>query len=261
MLRNLRQLLELRTQRPQTRLHCPNQLTSYERPGGAGPAVAGRPPSEAERWTKTVQHRGSQFGTPGVTAVNLAAQAGWTGSTSASPAGASMALAADDVATLHAAHYADICRAVAWYLGDRAQAEEVVQEAFIKVFRNRDRVRPDDAVGYLRTIALNNAKDRIRQNVRDHDLVSSGNPRVGLASSDVYPVRAYQPVERETDLWHVRQEIARLSPEHRQVIVMHYYWDMPDKEIAQFLGEKESTVRSRLHRARKTLKPNLERGD
>ncbi len=174
--------------------------------------------------------------------------------------GAAVALSADDVAALHRTHFADICRAVAWIVGDRGLAEEVAQDAFLQTYRNRDKVREDTAVGYVRTIALNRAKDVAKNRARERDLVDSGT-RLGLVPGDAYPLLSYRPVDRAADLWHLRDEIAKLPYEQRVVVVAHYFWDMPDQETAEMLGVPAVTVRSRLRRARLALMRTVERGE
>ncbi len=172
--------------------------------------------------------------------------------------GAGVGLTADDVALLHATHFERLSRGLAAAYRDPQVAEDAVQEAFLTVHRKRDEMRYDQVVGYVRTVAVNYVKDVLRGQGRERDVTERGSRLGLLPGEDLGP---YLPVDRAVDEWTVRQAVDRLPVKYREVIVAHYFWDMPDKEIAKMLGIRAGSVRSRLNRSRTVLKQQLGQGE
>jgi RNA polymerase sigma-70 factor (ECF subfamily) len=130
-------------------------------------------------------------------------------------------------------------------LRDPYEAEDAVQEALIRAWRQRDRCRDRQApVPWLRRIARNEALRLIER-------------RPGVMFTELQPDSAGSDT-RETsdtivDRLSVWQALARLEPEERNLVTLHYVLDLPNSEIASRLGLAEATVRVRLHRIRKRL--------
>lgn len=130
-------------------------------------------------------------------------------------------------------------------LRDPYEAEEAVQEAMIRAWRQRHRCRDQMAPApWLRRIARNEALRLIerRPSVRFTELMPETAPGETNDSADVL-------VER-LSVWQV---LARLAPEERELVTLRYVLDLPQPEIARRLGVAEPTVRVRLHRIRKRL--------
>lgn len=130
---------------------------------------------------------------------------------------------------------------LAWLLtGGDGAAEELVQDAFLAVFRRWDDVR--DPVGYLRRSVVNacmsHHRDRARR-TRERMLVGDG--VVGATGSDL------------------RDVIASLPTRQRTAIVLRYYEDLTDAEIATAMGCRVPAVKSLLHRALRSLRKVVER--
>ncbi len=123
--------------------------------------------------------------------------------------------------------------------GQRAVAEEIVQEAFISTHQAWPGVR--DPVRYLRTTVVNRCRSwgRHQQVIRAH------------------PVRRPETVTHEADeLW---DALGRLDPRRRAAVVLRYYADLPHAEIAVLLGCRPATVRTSIHRALAQLRQEIER--
>ncbi|MBA4495314.1 sigma-70 family RNA polymerase sigma factor [Paenactinomyces guangxiensis] len=69
----------------------------------------------------------------------------------------------------------------------------------------------------------------------------------------IQEIRDIPAVSRESELIELKEEIEQLEEPLRMVIILHYFEDLPVKEIAGVLGIPEGTVKSRLHRARQAL--------
>ena len=134
------------------------------------------------------------------------------------------------------------------YLGDRALAEDAVQDTFLKAYRAFDQFRGESAeMTWLTRIAVNTCKNYRRGFW--HRLVD------GKVTPDQLPPALYQPHDRDDK---VLTEIMGLAPIYREVILLYYYQRMSAPEIAGLLRVPEATVFTRLRRARLRLRKELE---
>jgi RNA polymerase sigma-70 factor (sigma-E family) len=130
--------------------------------------------------------------------------------------------------------------------GDLADAEDAVQEAFVKAIgkgRAFDRVQNPEA--WLRTVALNHQRNSWRH------------AKVVRRFVAAVPGRQMAP-ELGPDHVAVVRALAELDPDQRQVVVLRYLTDLGIAEIAHELGVPEGTVKSRLARGRGRLAPLLD---
>jgi len=160
------------------------------------------------------------------------------------------------------AHYERIFRAALSLTRDRHLAEEIVQETFVSAFRKFDGFSFRSSVfTWLYRIMLNNCCKHWRR--------ESLHRRLGLLRADANPV----PVEVVTSRFSSPSEELANSEERglmaralnalpaklRVVVAMHYFDGLPLNEIAQILGCRLGTVKSRLFNARKRLCRVLQR--
>ena len=118
-------------------------------------------------------------------------------------------------------------------------AEEVVQEAFVALHRRWDRV--DNPGGYLRTSVVNRAKDVQRRRARERRL----------------PVQVPEDARLEAD--HLGDALAALPAKRRAALVLRFYDDLSEAEIAEVLGVRRGTVKSMIHRGLAQLREVIER--
>ena len=131
-------------------------------------------------------------------------------------------------------------RLAALMVGSRAIAEEIVQDAFAAVSERWGGL--DRPGGYLRTAVVNGCAQALRRrSVEDRHRI------VELAPADEIPERLIE----------LRSALDRLNHRQRIVIVLQYFADLPDREIAQTLGVRQATVRSLAHRALTALRREL----
>ena len=127
--------------------------------------------------------------------------------------------------------------------GSKVEAEDLVQTALIGAYRKWSRIRPDQAVAYVRRSILNAQISRWRRHR-------------GIELTVADPPERHQPDgsagvdERLTLLPLVRT----LPPRQRAVLVLRYLCDLPDDEIAETLGISTVTVRTQARRALATLR-------
>ncbi|SDU67498.1 SigE family RNA polymerase sigma factor [Jiangella alkaliphila] len=121
--------------------------------------------------------------------------------------------------------------------GDRDVAEDLVQGALAKLYRRWHKI--DEPEGYVRRIIYNDQASRWRRR-----LVLREDP------VDAVPDRAApDAVEAVGDRMDVLALLQRLAPRQRAVLVLRYYEDLSEREIAALLGCSTGTVRSQAHRA------------
>lgn len=139
--------------------------------------------------------------------------------------------------------YGPMVRLATLLLGNEAEAEEVVQEAFAVVHERWDRlVRPG---GYLRGCVVNRSRDLLRRRAVAH--------RLRRAHSSA-------PVEASgLGADHLFDALAVLPPRRRIAVVLRYYEGRTEAEIAELLGVRPGTVKSMLHRALAQLREVIER--
>ncbi len=138
--------------------------------------------------------------------------------------------------------------------GNRADAEDLTQEVFIRAFRSIHKFQPGTLEGWLHRITTNLFLDSARRagRVRLHEL---GNESANLASART---DAPDEIVDEADLDHdVSRALAALPPEYRAAVVLCDIEGLSYDEIAAVLDVKVGTVRSRIHRGRAQLRDAL----
>ena len=157
----------------------------------------------------------------------------------------------EDFVQLVEAHQTALLRMCYMLLRDRQQAEDAVQEAFLKAYRTMDGFRgKSSGKTWLVTIAMNTCRDMRRSAWRRYV-----DRRV---TPEELPEAVLSPDEDDRELM---ARVMQLPPKLRKVIVLYYYQDMTMVEIAKALGLAQSTVTTRLKRAREKLREVLEGGD
>jgi len=137
---------------------------------------------------------------------------------------------------------------------DRHRAEEIVQEAFVKLWRN-----PPDAgeiayPSWLRRVVTNSSINALQRTKRPGMLPEfSSDP--AMRSSD----RPEHETDVREDLARTRAAMDRLDPAKRTILMLRAYEQLSYEEIATHLGVPLGTVMSRLNRARSALMEELKR--
>ncbi len=157
-----------------------------------------------------------------------------------------------EVAALFDRHYAPMCRLAYVILGDAAMAEEIVMDAMLKTFTGWGRIRDlDRSDAYLRRAVVNLCRSRIRR--------KSIEGRVNQVSfrRDEIKAPAWDAERHETGrlVWRAVQE---LPERQRACVVLRYFEDLPEVEIAETLDVSVGTVKSQLSKARSKLEKVLQ---
>ena len=143
---------------------------------------------------------------------------------------------------------------IARMTGDRALAEDLAQETFVKAFRSLaafDTTRRLSS--WLFRIAHNTAIDAMRRARPSHAALGSGDATSADAPEEPSTPPAPDPVERRELGNALEAALGELRPDQRAAIVLRYESGLSFDEIGTVLGVPEVTARSHVHRARKEL--------
>lgn len=163
------------------------------------------------------------------------------------------------------AYYPYVSKLARSLLGNVQDAEDVTQEVFLRVHKHLDLYDPERGgmttwLGKMTVNACNTHRRRNFFSLLWKSAVSDGDddymqelldPSI-LGSPEEY---ALQGELRKA----VRSVLSKLRPQHRIVLILHYYMDLSCPEIASILECPEGTVYSRLHHARRNVQSQLER--
>jgi RNA polymerase sigma-70 factor (ECF subfamily) len=138
---------------------------------------------------------------------------------------------------------------LAWrFCRDRATAEDMAQEVFVKVFRSLASFRGDSAFStWLIAIAVNTFRSRLR---------AAGQPLLSLDPDRLFatapgPLRGLEERQRAEAL---RRAVLTLPGRYRDAIVVYYFEEKDLAESARVLGVAEGTLKAQLHRGRELLR-------
>lgn len=140
-------------------------------------------------------------------------------------------------------------------------AQDILQESFMKAFRNIDRVHEIEKIGaWLATITTRTAIDHLRKMKRWNDfavddvLLTKELSNAEIDQISIVEIAAEKKLIKKV-MW---EEIDKLTPAHKEVLYLYYYEDLTYEEISFLLDVKLATVKTRVHRAKLKLKEALE---
>jgi RNA polymerase sigma-70 factor (sigma-E family) len=143
------------------------------------------------------------------------------------------------VTVLYQSHAVGLIRLAVIMLGDRQSAEDVVQEAFCGLYRRWDHLTDHGkALGYVRSSVLNGCRSTLRRSRRLPRGLTE--PAAASAEADALVSEDHRAV-----LAALRQ----LAPRQRETLVLRYFLDLPESEIALTMGVSRGTVKSTTARA------------
>ncbi|MDP9222598.1 MAG: SigE family RNA polymerase sigma factor [Actinomycetota bacterium] len=130
--------------------------------------------------------------------------------------------------------------------GRQDQAEDLVQDAFVRAASRLPSIDAGDARPYLRATVLNLWRKRLRRLVLERKTRQQPLPRAELA------------FEERDELWGA---IRRLPSRRRACLVLRFYEDLTERETAELLGCSIGTVKSQTHKALQSLRQELSHED
>jgi RNA polymerase sigma-70 factor (sigma-E family) len=156
------------------------------------------------------------------------------------------------VTTMYSTHYRSLVRLAALLVRDTATAEEVVQDSFIAMHSSWRRLRDSDkALSYLRQSVVNRSRSVLR-----HRMVVDRNAPKPAPDMPSAEQGALSLLERSAVVAALRD----LPPRQREALVLRYYGDLSEAQIASAMGISRGAVKSHTARAIAALRQVLETG-
>jgi RNA polymerase sigma-70 factor (sigma-E family) len=151
---------------------------------------------------------------------------------------------------IYAAHYRSLVRLASFLLRDPGQAEEVVQDAFVAMHGSWRRLRdPEKAESYLRQAVVNKSRSGLRRRKVEAKHAPKATPDA--------PSAEYGALG-ELDRSAVIDALRLLPRRQREVLVLRYYGDLSEAQIAETLGISPGAVKSHASRGMSALRTTLE---
>ena len=161
-----------------------------------------------------------------------------------------MSATPDRLTVLYTTHYRGLVRLAAYLTGDRDNAEEVVQDAYVKVLGRWGGVRDlDKGEAYLRQAVVNLSRSRVRHQTVVERKAPSPSPDIASAESG-----ALAQLDRDS----VVAALAALPRRQREAVVLRYYADLSEAQTAHAMGISAGAVKSHTSRAMAALRHLLE---
>jgi RNA polymerase sigma-70 factor (sigma-E family) len=155
------------------------------------------------------------------------------------------------VTALYSTHYRSLVRLAALLVRDVATAEEVVQDSFVAMHDGWRRLRDSEkALSYLRQSVVNRSRSVLRHRVVVDRNAPKPSPDMPSAEHGAIVL-----LERSA----VVSALRTLPPRQREALVLRYYGDMSEAQIADIMGISRGAVKSHTARAMSALRSVLER--
>jgi RNA polymerase sigma-70 factor (ECF subfamily) len=153
--------------------------------------------------------------------------------------------------TLYDQHAMPLWRYIYGMVGDSGRAEDIVQETLLRAWQRPTVLDQSTASAraWLFTVARNMAVDEFRSARHRHEFRTDSPPEQSSPDQS----------ERALDSWLITDALARLSTDHREVIVRAYYRGLSTQQIAMELSIPEGTVKSRMHYGMRALRSALQK--
>lgn len=143
--------------------------------------------------------------------------------------------------------YASSVRTAYLILGNRLDAEDAVQESFLRAWKFRDSLATGSSFRpWLYRVVVNTCNSKLRKEIPHRDRRSRDDDLAGVAALE-------DPINRVSLSGDVMTALKDLPSHLRIVIVLRYYADLSERDIATAIGRQPGTVKSRLNDARARL--------
>lgn len=137
------------------------------------------------------------------------------------------------------------------YAKSKSEAEEILNDAFLKVFKNIHQFQTDlPFKSWFRKVVVNTAVDSFRRHKKYNDMFSSMNPDLEAFSNEVFELNFDESID-------VLPIIQELPPAYKMVFNLYVMEGYKHQEIAKMLNISVGTSKSNLSRAKEKLKASL----
>ncbi|WP_120520001.1 RNA polymerase sigma factor SigE [Arthrobacter celericrescens] len=155
-------------------------------------------------------------------------------------------------------HSAKVFRLAYRLTGNKFDAEDLTQEVFVRVFRSLENFKPGTLDGWLHRITTNLFLDQARRKSRIRFDALAEDAESRLPGHEPGPEQSFELNNLDLD---VQRALEELPPDFRAAVVLCDLEGLSYDEVAEALGVKLGTVRSRIHRGRTMLREKLAHRD
>ena len=166
---------------------------------------------------------------------------------------AARAAADDGVSTLYAVHWRPMVRLAWLFVHDDLLAEEIAQDAFVSLHRKWNDVREGRGAAYLRQCVVNGARSALRHHKVEQRYLESTRARGRL-----HVASAEDEAMSVTGTDELFGRLQRLPDRQREVLVLRYFLDLSEAQIAETLGIAPGSVKAHAHRGLAALRTQME---
>lgn len=153
----------------------------------------------------------------------------------------------------------DVKKFIYSYLNNEADTDDVTQEVFVTVYFKLNTFKGNSSLkNWIYSIAANKCKDFLRKNSLRPSKLIERMTKQSVAQIDNDISKQY---EANIDKKGLFEKVMALPIKYREVLVLYYFKELSIKEISYILKEKETTLQSRLLRARKGLREVISEGE
>jgi RNA polymerase sigma-70 factor (sigma-E family) len=158
------------------------------------------------------------------------------------------------ISALFRLHFWALVRLARQLVDDQQTAEDVVQDAFLTLHRRWTKLRdPDSALTYVRSAVLNLSRSQIRR----HQIRRRLDSTVTEGAAPAADARALSGADADR----ISAALRRLPRRQREVLVLRYWSELDEQEIARTLGVSRGSVKTHVHRAMRALERELGEAD
>lgn len=161
-----------------------------------------------------------------------------------------------EFAELYGAVYVDLYRYAVYVLGDPEDAKDVVSDAVLDAFRQRETLKQREAFRqWIFAILSNKCRQKKREYAkrRANEQILSPDAE---EEKDVWDIPDEKSPDMPRNVW-IRQLFAKLSEEEQEILSLHLFAGYSSREIGVLLGQPPGTIRSKEHRALEKLRKEL----
>jgi len=163
------------------------------------------------------------------------------------------AAADDGVSSLYAVHWRPMVRLAWLFVHDDLLAEEIAQDAFVSLHRKWHDVREGRGAAYLRQCVVNGARSALRHHKVEQRYLESTR-----AAGRLRAVSAEDEAMSSSGSADLLARLQRLPARQREVLVLRYYVDLSEAQIADALGIAPGSVKAHAHRGLAALRTQME---
>lgn len=153
----------------------------------------------------------------------------------------------------------NFCFRLTW---NRADAEDLFQQTWVKAVRNAHRYQNDNFRPWLYKICMNQFRDNKKSLMRAQQHIENGFPSTSIKDYVLSHAESGESTEEQYERKHIQAlliaKVDKLPEKLKCPVVMYYYQHMKYSEIAQATRVPEGTVKSRINAAKRKLKAELE---